>query len=59
MALSKGAHGTFGRVLGTFITPFYQHSGACHGEVISRQMTKPFKIEQTDCARGRVPIGLF
>jgi hypothetical protein len=43
MAPSKGAHGTFGRVLGTFITPFHRHSEAYHGEVISQQMTKSFK----------------
>lgn len=44
---TKGAHGTFGRFPGSFITPFHTHTGAYHGVVIKGQMTNPFKGEKS------------
>jgi hypothetical protein len=49
---SKGAHGTFGRFPGEFITPFHTHSGAYHGVVIQGQMTNPFKGEESPAIMG-------
>ena len=41
----KGAHGTFGKFPGSFITPFHTHSGAYHGIVVKGVMTNPFEGE--------------
>jgi hypothetical protein len=49
---SKGAHGTFGRFPGEFMTPFHTHTGAYHGVMIKGQMTNPFKDEKNPPSMG-------
>lgn len=38
-----GAHGTFGKFIADFITPFHTHSAAYHGVVLEGTMTNPFE----------------
>ena len=49
---STGAHGSFGRFPGEFITPFHTHTGAYHGIVIKGRMTNPFKGEKSPATMG-------
>ncbi len=40
---NTGAHGTFGKFIANFITPFHTHSAAYHGVVLAGTMTNPFE----------------
>ena len=52
---ATGAHGTFGKFIGNFATPFHKHSEAYHGVVLSGTMTNPFKgIDEDNPARMQV-----
>ena len=49
---AKGAHGTFGRFPGSFITPWHTHTVTYHGVVIKGTMTNPFKGENNPPQMG-------
>ncbi len=40
---ATGAHGTFGKFIANFQTPFHTHSQSYHGVVLSGTMTNPFQ----------------